>query len=418
MVAFESPLSPEGAGGLCSFIGQGALLRMIRAFRQLSAVYLVTAGLYSCLIILHERPGLTQDLLAGSSEAKRQGIEIAENVSSWASAQTHALAMRVTEWLEQRNTKPAPLAVASSKPAPAPVTASPKVAVIQEKPVAAVPIAPKTIVPRDFAREFPPLRPQLAEPAPSFAEAPPRPETSQPKSMPEQSEQAELRPPEEALPNAGEIARVEQRLRVNLTSELLTGFDLFLYVSKAERGPWAQRMYVFDKQSGGDLALMHAWPVSTGRDARVLTKNGLRVALNTPTGYYQLDPGRFYTRYTSMEWGMPMPNAMFFNWVHDGDQTGLAIHGASGEDVALLGTRASAGCIRLAPDNAKELFNLIRTKYKGPVPRFAYDTKTSTMSNDGILWHDRNGNLRLADGYKVLVFIEDFSGENVVAMLY
>jgi hypothetical protein len=40
------------------------------------------------------------------------------------------------------------------------------------------------------------------------------------------------------------------------------------------------------------------------------------------------------------------------------------------------------------------------------------------MSNDGILWHDRNGNLRLADGYKVLVFIEDFGGENVVAMLY
>lgn len=220
------------------------------------------------------------------------------------------------------------------------------------------------------------------------------------------------------MPTAGEIARVEQRLRANLTSELLGGFDLFLYVSKAERGPWAQRMYVFDKSTSGDMGLLHAWPVSTGRDARVLTNRGWRVALDTPGGYYQLDPGRFYAHYTSAEWGMPMPYAMFLNWVHNGDQTGLAIHGASGEDLALLGTRASAGCVRLAPDHAKELFTLIRSKYRGPVPRFAYDAKTSTMSNDGILWHDRNGDLKLTDGYRVLVFIENYGGDNVVAMLY
>jgi len=40
------------------------------------------------------------------------------------------------------------------------------------------------------------------------------------------------------------------------------------------------------------------------------------------------------------------------------------------------------------------------------------------MSNEGILLHDADGRVKLADGYKVLVFIEDFGGENVVAALY
>ena len=59
-------------------------------------------------------------------------------------------------------------------------------------------------------------------------------------------------------------------------------------------------------------------------------------------------------------------------------QTGLAIHGATGEDVALLGKRASAGCVRIAPENAALLFNLISTQYRGLAPRFAYDRRTAT----------------------------------------
>ena len=48
-----------------------------------------------------------------------------------------------------------------------------------------------------------------------------------------------------------------------------------------------------------------------------------------------------------------MPYAMFFNWENHGYQTGLAIHGATGDDIGLLGTRASAGCVRLSPENAR-----------------------------------------------------------------
>ena len=82
-----------------------------------------------------------------------------------------------------------------------------------------------------------------------------------------------------------------------------------------------------------------------------------------------------------------MPYAMFFNWVHDGAKTGLAIHGATGADIALLGSRASAGCVRLAPQNAALLFNLIREHYKGDVPRLDFDKRTATMANNGLLLH-------------------------------
>jgi hypothetical protein len=32
--------------------------------------------------------------------------------------------------------------------------------------------------------------------------------------------------------------------------------------------------------------------------------------------------------------------------------------------------------------------------------------------------HDASGNLKMADGYKVLIFIEDYGGQDVVAALF
>jgi hypothetical protein len=189
-------------------------------------------------------------------------------------------------------------------------------------------------------------------------------------------------------------------------------------VSKADHGPWAQRMYVFQKQPSGNLSLLYNWPVSTGRERIELAPSGAKEPSFTPAGYYQIDPSRMYTHYTSGQWHQPMPFAMFFNWENHGYQTGLAIHAASGEDISLLGTRSSAGCVRLAPENARVLFTLIRDNYKGLVPKFAYDKRTATMANDGMMLHDDAGNLQMAKGYKVLVFIEDYGGENVVAALF
>ena len=96
---------------------------------------------------------------------------------------------------------------------------------------------------------------------------------------------------------------------------------------------------------------------------------------------------------------------------------GLAIHSATGDDVARLGSRASAGCVHLAPENAAMLYELIRANYRGAVPRFAYNYDTQTMSNTGDFMHRRDGSLKMADGYRVLVVIEDYGGDNVMAAL-
>lgn len=207
------------------------------------------------------------------------------------------------------------------------------------------------------------------------------------------------------------------RLKAGLNQEMLNHFDLFLYVSKAERGPLAQRMYVFRKEGGEDLALVYDWAASTGREQREISPRGRKAFTATPRGYYQIDPQRMYRSYQSYNWDQPMPHAMFFNWERKGKPTGLAIHAANEKSLKKLGRRASAGCVQLSPENAESLFNLIRADYRGQVPRFAYNAESRTMNNDGAFMHDPKGRLKMADGYRVLIFIEDYGGKNIVAAL-
>jgi hypothetical protein len=221
-----------------------------------------------------------------------------------------------------------------------------------------------------------------------------------------------------AMLGPSELDRVSARLRENLTHEMFNRFRLFLYVSKANKGPWSQRLYVFRKDAGGKLDALYNWPASTGREKFEIAPNGTRQQSITPAGYYQLDPARMFRKHFSGQWREPMPYAMFFNWENHGYQTGLAIHAATQPEIAQLGSRASAGCIRIAPENAKLLFDLIRSQYRGLAPRFAFDHRTATMSNRGALMRDGAGNLQMAEGYRVLVFIENYGGEDVVAALF
>jgi lipoprotein-anchoring transpeptidase ErfK/SrfK len=224
--------------------------------------------------------------------------------------------------------------------------------------------------------------------------------------------------PAEKSPPKNELAAVEKRLRNSLSDELFSDFRLFLYVSKVASGPLAQQMYVFRKESDGALDLLYDWPVSTGRDRSELNGEGLQLSTFTPTGYFKLDPHRFYRHHVSAEWREPMPFAMFFDWKERGYATGLAIHAATGSEIAELGTPASAGCIRLAPEAAETLFTLIRGEYRGLTPRFAVDHRTGTMSDNGIILHDADGRAELAEGYKVLVVIDNYAGRNIVAAMY
>jgi L,D-transpeptidase catalytic domain len=217
------------------------------------------------------------------------------------------------------------------------------------------------------------------------------------------------------------MPQVMNRLMTRLPPDLYQNFDLFLYVSKAQRGPWAQHMYVFAKERGpadAKLILLENWPVSTGREAMEHAKNGERVSTETPAGFYELDPDRFFVQYRSTQWQRDMPNAMFFNWPNRGYQTGLAIHGVTDTDqVAALGQRASAGCVQLPLKASEKLFDLVRDNFEGEVPRLAYDEKTRTTSNDGTLARDENGELRMMNGYRVLVVIEDYGGAPVTSEL-
>lgn len=222
-------------------------------------------------------------------------------------------------------------------------------------------------------------------------------------------------PPVAATPAAQQAAL---RLKDSLTPEMLAHFELFLFVSKADSGPLAQRMYVFRKSAAGDLTLAYDWAASTGREKPEVSAIGRRTVTATPHGFYELDPARMYRSYHSTSWDQSMPYAMFFNWERQGLQTGLAIHAATGGDIARLGSRASAGCVHLSPEHAALLYGLIRDQYRGAVPRLAYDARTATSSNDGSFARDAAGELQMTDGYKVLIDIEDYGGGDRVAALF
>jgi len=84
----------------------------------------------------------------------------------------------------------------------------------------------------------------------------------------------------------------------------------------------------------------YVWPVSTGA-----------AGYETPGGTYR--PFRMEAEHFSKEWDdAPMPHSIFFTG------QGHAIHGSF--HVKSLGRRASHGCVRLAPDNAAILYDLVQ----------------------------------------------------------
>jgi hypothetical protein len=94
-----------------------------------------------------------------------------------------------------------------------------------------------------------------------------------------------------------------------------------------------------------DGAHRYSWPVSTGGPGYA-----------TPAGSFR--PFRLEIEHYSKEWDdAPMPYSIFFT------EQGHAIHGT--RSTALLGSPVSHGCVRLAPDNAALLFNLVRQQSLG-----------------------------------------------------
>jgi hypothetical protein len=94
-----------------------------------------------------------------------------------------------------------------------------------------------------------------------------------------------------------------------------------------------QRMHVVS-----DTGAAYDWPISSGRPGHL-----------TPTGHYR--PQQMYRMIHSWKYNnAPMPHAIFFSG-------NFAIHGT--DAVYALGHVASHGCVRLAPQNAATLFDLV-----------------------------------------------------------
>jgi lipoprotein-anchoring transpeptidase ErfK/SrfK len=95
-----------------------------------------------------------------------------------------------------------------------------------------------------------------------------------------------------------------------------------------------------------DGRLTYTFDVSTGRKGH-----------STPKGRYEVV--RMYERYYSKKYdNAPMPYAIFFNG-------GYAIHGTT--DIKHLGKIASHGCVRLHPDNARVLYDLVQQEGRDSV---------------------------------------------------
>lgn len=203
------------------------------------------------------------------------------------------------------------------------------------------------------------------------------------------------------LPNPQEAL---DRIRVKVPNEVASYFDVVLYVSKAAQGSLAQHLYLFHRNARGDLAYEQSFPVSTGRERHE------KYFTSTPTGLFELDPDRFESYHYSRTWHAAMPWAMFLNASFGGRQTGIALHSSGRSHAALLGQRASGGCVRLPPEKAAELFHRFAAEERGYVPVFAYDSAAGRTSAYGQLVRNADGKPVMYYGYKVLVVIENYSG--------
>jgi lipoprotein-anchoring transpeptidase ErfK/SrfK len=110
----------------------------------------------------------------------------------------------------------------------------------------------------------------------------------------------------------------------------------------------------------------YSWLVSTGA-----------AGYTTPSGNFK--PFRMEKSHFSKEWDdAPMPHSIFFT------AEGHAIHGSP--YTKRLGTRASHGCVRLAPDNAATLFALVQktgmSNTRVIVKGGGFDWFTSSIDDD------------------------------------
>ncbi len=126
--------------------------------------------------------------------------------------------------------------------------------------------------------------------------------------------------------------------------------EIVIEVNKAKAGTsaWAQKMRVYHRG-----VLLKTFKVSTGKEVKVTASNGKTYVSSTPVGYYR--PATIWKEYQSSTWvGARMNFPIFFTG-------GIAMHSTTPDHFNELGTRDSGGCVRLHPDDAIWLNELVLT---------------------------------------------------------
>lgn len=196
-----------------------------------------------------------------------------------------------------------------------------------------------------------------------------------------------------------------------VTPELLQHYELILFVNKSKSGPFAQRLIWLKPGDPQDRTkpweATKIWKISTGRE-----RQEKEAFTTTPPGIFNLHPTRQIKDYRSRLYkGAKMPYSVFLDYrTLTRKGYGIAFHatGATGQ----LGSRASGGCIRLRMKNARNLFETLRSDYRGRVPvmEMAADGKWNL---EGRMAYDERGLPIMINGLKALVIIEE--SENLVA---
>lgn len=192
------------------------------------------------------------------------------------------------------------------------------------------------------------------------------------------------------------------------------GYQLFMLVDKsvstkagkARDGKQrkAQTMYIYTRTNQNQLQLHSVHPVSTGKEPSPKVSD-------TREGFTRIQSAQ--ATYTSKKYGEAMPFSLWFE-----SEYGTAIHQTlQSRCDSLIGKRASAGCIRLCPGEAEDVFRLVTS---GQYPRSSaivlMDKRTGiplARGTDKMISQakDQNGNYvslpKVIKGYPVFVRIID-----------
>jgi len=131
-----------------------------------------------------------------------------------------------------------------------------------------------------------------------------------------------------------EREKLEKKMYKNLVANIPRGSKIKAVVDLS-----SQRMSIYANNKQ-----IYKWKVSTGKGRRYAT----------PRGSYKPQILK-KMHYSKKYHNSPMPYSVFF-------RGGYAIHGTN--SIGRLGKRASHGCVRLHPSNAKKLFTLIKKQGK------------------------------------------------------